>query len=473
MTAAIATLPRVRPIVEIGVGDERDAEGVVALWQQDVNVDNVPDIGGFVVSRWQPDTGGTDAGTSHWVGDQAFFVDVSCHVREVSTFAGRERANENWDVGTATIVVDNVDGWADYPRTADPDQLLTMRPGRQVRVGVQVLSGTVAGTWYLWGGYIDGMEPGFDAEDGEVVTLECIDAKGEAGRSFIGAAAAGVGAGQTVSARIGRILDEVGWFTSRRSIQAASITLKATVFDAKAVDLMNLAADSAGGAVFGDVNGSVAFRGRDWQAVAESKPPDGTIGNWGEPDEACAVSWEQSFNREDISTKVTLGRPDEVPFTAIDIAGFRLYGEEPFERTDLETNLTSDLIQLRDRVLEVRNVSHMPRIAAVTLDAAADDYALNVMAVASPYKPSFIRCRHRGLNGRDVFNSVMIVVGVEHNLTPESWQARVALDNAKPFQVGAHAGRWSDGTAATGYWQPTEPTQPTLPAFDTRWSEDV
>lgn len=473
MTATISTLPRVRPIVEIGVGDERDAEGVVALWQLDANNDNVPDIAGFVESRWQAPTGGDDAATSHWVGDQPFFVDVSCHAREVSTFSGRERANENWEVGTATIVLDNADGWADYPRTADPNQLLTMRPGRQVRVGVELLYGSTVGIVYLWGGYVDGMEPGFDSEDGEFVTLECIDGKGEAGRSFVGELAAGVGAGETVSARIGRVLNAVAWFTNRRSIQAASVTLKATAFNAQAVDLMNLAADSAGGAVFGDVNGNVAFRGRDWQAVSSAQPPDGTIGNFGDPGEACAVNWEQSFNREDISTKVVIGRPNTVPMTKVDQAAFRLYGEETFERTDLETNLDSDLAILRDRILDVRNVSHMPRIAAVTLDASTSDEALDVMAKVSPYKPSFVRCRHKGDGGRVVFNNMMMVVGVEHTLTPDGWQARVALDNAKPFQIGANDGRWSDGTTATGYWQPTEPTAPTPPAFITRWSEGV
>jgi hypothetical protein len=237
--------------------------------------------------------------------------------------------------------------------------------------------------------------------------------------------------------------------------------------------LLNIAADSSGGAVFGDIDGKVTFRGRDWQAVSTSQPPDGTIGNWGETGEACAVNWEQSFNREDISTKVVLGRPNEVPFTRTDPVGFRLYGEETFEATDLETNLDSDIGILRDRVLEVRNVKYMPRIGAVTLDAAANDESVDVMAVATPYKPSFIRCRHKGVGGRDVFNGVYMVVGVEHSLSPDGWTARLALDNAKPFQVGANDGRWSDGATATGYWQPTEPTLPTPPAFVTRWSEGV
>jgi hypothetical protein len=464
-TATLPTVPRVQPVVEIGVGSERDAEGIVGLWQ--------PDAGGTTITYWQDDTddGSTNATTSHWVGDQPFYVDVSCHVREVSTFAGRERADETWDVGTATIVVDNVGGWADYPY-GGPDQLLEMRPGREVRVGV-----LVDGTTYhaLWGGYIDGMEPGFDPEDGEFVTFECIDAKGEVGRPFVGKLAAGIGANETASARVTRILNTVSWFAGRRDIQASSIQLRATVYDKQAVDLLDIAADSAGGAVFGDVNGKVAFRGRDWQAVGLSQPPDGTISNYpGDTTAVCAANYELSFNREDISTRVTLGRPGEVPFTKQNVVAFRKYGEETFERTDLETYLDSDIGILRDRILDVRSPDHMPRIAAVTLDAGADPKAVDVLAVVSPFKPSVLRCRHRGVDGRKVFDRKMMVVGVEHSLTPDGgWSARVALDDAAPFQIGDHDGRWSDGVAATGYWQPDPPTGPTPPAFVTNWSEGV
>jgi hypothetical protein len=396
-TATLPAVPRVRPVVEVGVGDSNEAP-VGGLWQNDP-----PD--GSVVTRWQDatDDGSTDAATSHWVGEDPLFIPVECHVREVSTFCGRERANETWEVGTATVVVDNVGGWADYPYTRDDDQLLAMRPGRQIRVGVVVDDTT---THHLWGGYIDGMAPGFDPEDGEYVTLECIDAKGEAGRGFLGQLASPVGAGETASARATRILTAANWSTARRDIQTNSVTLAATEFDGQVVDLLNLAADSSGGACFGDVNGKVAFRQRDWQAVSVSATPAGTIANTGEDGAACAVAWEQSFNREDISTRVVVGRPDEVPYTVRDVAGFNLFGEEAFERTDLETLLDANLHIIGDRILEVRSYTHMPRIAAVTLDAAAD-------------------------------------------------------------------GAWSDGTAATGYWQPTEPTTPTLPAFVTRWSEGV
>jgi hypothetical protein len=42
--------------------------------------------------------------------------------------------------------------------------------------------------------------------------------------------------------------------------------------------MMGQAADSAGGVVFGDLDGDVVFRGIDWMLYDPDVPPDGTIG---------------------------------------------------------------------------------------------------------------------------------------------------------------------------------------------------
>ena len=82
----------------------------------------------------------------------------------METFTGRERSSEKWQVGTATITVTNGSGWADYPPThIDPtlDPLLTVRPGRDIRVGIVVDKSPVP--QWLWRGVIDTSEPGYDA----------------------------------------------------------------------------------------------------------------------------------------------------------------------------------------------------------------------------------------------------------------------------------------------------------------------
>ena len=134
---------------------------------------------------------------------------------------------------------------------------------------------------------------------------------------------------------------------------------------------MNRAADSGGGVVFGDVDGKLRYRNRDWQlwpaddveeatignvapgyldqlelvespagshlyipgtiitivedptgsglydasrlgAAAARRPPGSGLyafGTW-IPGDYCPTSWEMAFAREDITTRVLIGRPD-------------------------------------------------------------------------------------------------------------------------------------------------------------------
>ena len=163
--ATIAAVPRARPVVELAVGNSYDPQGT-ALWH---------------TSRW-------GQATSTWTGREPYWIDITCYVHDVETFVGRERSTETWEVGTASLTVDNTSGMFDYPPTVtvpgDVDPLLSVSPGRDVRIGVAVDGG--APKW-LWYGVLDGMEPGYDPEQGDICAFTCIDAKGDGGRPAIAA----------------------------------------------------------------------------------------------------------------------------------------------------------------------------------------------------------------------------------------------------------------------------------------------
>ena len=146
--------------------------------------------------------------------------------------------------------------------------MLSVRPGRQIRVGMS-LDG--ADPVWLWRGFIDAANPTYDPVLHDVVELSCVDAKGQAGKVDLGTVEPAVGASETVTARINRVLDAAAWYT-HRDIAAGSTTLQATTLGAKVVDLIDVAADSAGGAVFGDTRGMVVYRGRDWQTYEPDSP---------------------------------------------------------------------------------------------------------------------------------------------------------------------------------------------------------
>ena len=175
--ARILTVPGCRPIVELGVGNSNTPSGQ-AVWD---------------TSRW--DTPG-DA----WAGTEPTWLDITCDVHDVEIDQGRDRTISRWQVGTASITVDNTTGRYDIAVSPTSPAVLSLRPGRQLRVGV-ALDGAEPQWLGRW--FIDAANPTYDPVLEDVVELSCVDAKGQAGKVDLGKVAdPGVGASETVTARI-------------------------------------------------------------------------------------------------------------------------------------------------------------------------------------------------------------------------------------------------------------------------------
>lgn len=242
------------PIVQIGIGDSRVDE----------------DAGQWNVDDWD------DAGAT-WAGTAPFWLDITAKVFELETFYGRQRTTDLFEVGTATLLVDNSDGWGDPVPPDDDPAFLTLRAGRPIRVA---LSHATKPTRVLWYGYIDSTEPVYDANDFEQVTITAVCALGEAGRAPLAELAAPVGASELAGTRIARILNAAKWPAAQRVIETTGVTMLSTVLGDQTADMLQVTAESVGGAVYGDEAGRVVFRGRDWQLFEPDEPLDGTIGNF-------------------------------------------------------------------------------------------------------------------------------------------------------------------------------------------------
>ena len=168
--------------------------------------------------------------------------------------------------------------------------------------------------------------------------------------------------------------------------------------------------------------------------------PPGTglyvFGTW-IPGDYCPINWEMSFAREDITTRVLIGRPDmDEPIVLDDDNAQEIYGVETIDLTDLETTLDTEMTQIGNRLLVTRGHTTAPRVAGVTLNGATSPDMVNLLATADPRTPSRFHCRH--ISGdRLVFSRLMFCTAVRHTITPDLWEARLSLDDALPWQVGA------------------------------------
>lgn len=412
---------RCRPIVEVGIGDARIASSG-GLWD---------------TARW--DTAG-----AVWSGVEPSWVDVTCDVVAFRCEYGRRRTTDRFVPGVATVVVDNQTGWADPNVTVDPFTL-NMRPGRAIRMGVVHEE---LGTCWLFRGFIDGMTPTYSPIEADTVELACIDALGEVNRAKLPPLAAPAYEGDTVDARITRLLDLAKWPTTKRDLQPTGDALIAHALGGQLADLLGQAADSGGGAVFGDLEARVAYRPRDWQTYVPGTPVDGTIGNV-EPTDVCPVRWERPFNRADLTTRVLIGRDVETAQVLEDLPAQVRYGIEPFERTDLLTASDAGITQLGRRILRTRSAATAPRVRSVTLDARTSDDAMDLMSTVDVYQPSRYRCRLQYPRG-EVFDVEHFATGVAHEVTTEAWSLDLNLDLAEPY--AAVGGRWDGAMWDQALW---------------------
>ena len=426
-------LPAVTPLVEVGIGDRYDASAVAAVWGTGP--------ADPVAARWS-----TPGPANAWGAQEPLWNDIACEVLDIALFAGRDGSIEAFQPGTATITVRNLTGWADYTPPGEFDNVLTIRPGRQVRVGVSINNGPAQ---WLWRGVIDVTEPGYLPGEGDTVTFGCIDAFGDAGRAEIPRTLTPVGSGEAGHQRVARTLNNAGWPAHRRALDVDNVPLLPTDYGTQVADELKRTAESCSGHIYGDLAGKVRFRRKDWMTWAAAAPPDATVGNIG-ADDVCPSGWEVRFGRDDLTTVAIVGRNSETPLTQINTAAFGLYGFEPWSRTDLLPVSNFEMSRIASRVLSARSPATMPRIAAVTLDAATGDGDVSALiAAASPFTPTRLRCRHRSpLNGRIVFDRTMMVVGVIHTISPsDGWTCRLALDDAAPYRNVDNPARWSDPEA--------------------------
>lgn len=281
--ATFSFTERARPVVEIGIGSAQVPTGS-ALWD---------------VALW-------DAPDSLWAGDEPVWRDVTCDVQAVDGDLGRGRLTDPFPTGTCSIQIDNESGWAD-PGVEVPG-VLSVRPGRPIRVGVDHVQ---FGRRWMFRGFIDQITPTYLPETPDVVELQCIDAFGEAGRAKFAETVVS-GADETASERVARILDLVPWLATKRQIEATSVELVGATLDGQAADMLRRCADSAGGACFGDGNGDVVFRGRDWLFHTDDTPLDGTIGNSSTTVESTGYAWTPGTQGNAL-----LSVPDAPPGTAV------------------------------------------------------------------------------------------------------------------------------------------------------------
>jgi hypothetical protein len=185
-------------------------------------------------------------------------VDLTPNVRSISIRRGRNIMRDTYEAGSATIRVLDPDSYFNPQNTASP-YFGFLTPLRKLRV-----SATVGGVGYfLFSGYTtdykytypQGQETGY-------VDIICSDAfrlMQQAGITTVADSAAG----QDTGTRIGKILNQVSWPTSMRTIDTGNTTCIADPGTSRtALDALKNAEFSEQGAFYIDTEGTAVYLSR-------------------------------------------------------------------------------------------------------------------------------------------------------------------------------------------------------------------
>jgi hypothetical protein len=240
----------------------------VALPQVIIEVDFTATAAGAVFTVGDPTLG--QVGLTP-VGSSDVWTDITTSVRSWSVKRGAGQGDAptlRYDAGTASIELNDADRRFDPENLAGPyvsAGVTQVEPMRRVRIRA-AWNGT---TYPIFQGYADDWVPSYQGNSWTYTTLSATDASVVL-NSVNRTATAPVGAGETTGARVGRILDSVGWSAAARVIAAGDTTVQSTDLAGLPLTELQLVQDTEQGELFIDAQSRVVFRNRQ-AAVEETR----------------------------------------------------------------------------------------------------------------------------------------------------------------------------------------------------------
>tara|TARA_R110000822_G_scaffold267099_3_gene390725 strand:+ start:2513 stop:3763 length:1251 start_codon:yes stop_codon:yes gene_type:complete len=187
-------------------------------------------------------------------------VDLTPNVRSINIRRGRNIMRDTYEAGTCTVRVYDSDGsW--NPQNVNSIYYPFLTPLRKLRV-----SATVSGVdYYLFSGYTTDYKYSYDqAENVGYVDITCSDAFRLMQQATVTTVASAT-AGQDTGTRIGKILDQVSWPTSMRSIDTGGTSTLCQVdpgTSRTSLDALKNCEFSEQGAFYIDQEGTANFLSR-------------------------------------------------------------------------------------------------------------------------------------------------------------------------------------------------------------------
>jgi hypothetical protein len=356
-------------------------------------------------------------------------TDLTSFLWEVSTQRTSSRLAGpfvRYEAGQLSARLNNTDRRFDPTNLSGPyvsGGLTQVEPMRVVR-----LRATWAGTTYeVWRGFADSWLPGYikgdSYSDCGLTATDGFEVIANYDRPPVGA----VGAGETTSARVGRILNSVSWPTEDRLVSNGDTTVQATTLEGDGLTELQLVAETEIGEFYIDEAGRAFFRGRHGLLEdARSNMSQATFGDSGA--ELPYFDIQPSYDKDQLVNFARVTRAGGTEQTATDTASQAKYLVRTFvPSSDLLMQSDAAALDYARYVVTLAKDAEY-RFDALVIDPLRDPVNLFPQVLGRRIGDR-VTVKRRPPGGGTIDRDVFIV-GVSHEVTPDTWLTTWQLQSA-------------------------------------------
>lgn len=362
-------------------------------------------------------------------------VDLTPNVRQISIRRGRNIMRDTYEAGTATVrVLDPLSYF--NPQNAASPYFGFLTPLRKLRI-----SGTVGGVGYfLFSGYTtnyrytypQGQETGY-------VDIECTDAFRLMQLAGITTVASST-AGQDTGTRIGKILDDVSWPASMRTIDTGNTTCVADPGTSRtALDAIKNAEFSEQGAFYINHEGTAVFLNRTNVIKAYGQTPIEFNQTTGIPYANLAFAFDDKL----IINSAGMTRVGGTEQVSEDAASIAKYFPHQSNQTNLVAQTDADTLNIAKIYVATRKETTI-RIDAMTVDLLDPDVPTATMLDLDYFQP--LKITNVQPDGSTIVKTLQ-AQGLAWDITPNSM--KVTVTTLEPIVEGFIIGSAVSGIIGT------------------------
>jgi hypothetical protein len=359
------------------------------------------------------DTGLLDTNT---LGDAtAVIVDVSDQVNRIETNRGRTALSDSFQTGTLTLrIVDQNGDFNPQNVTGPYYELLT--PMKKVQI-----SATYSGVSYpIFQGFITSYVTTYPDESGEdlaITTIQAVDAFRLAQLAQISTVTGAI-AGDLSGTRVNQILDQIGWPSGMRDVDAGLTTMQADPgTNRTALQALSTVASSEYGSLYVNASGSFVFQDRSVTAGSIGGTPTVFADNG-----TGIVYFDASWILNDvlIFNKATITRTGGTAQVALNQASIDKYFLHSYFLDNLLMQTDAVALDYAQAYVASRAETSM-RVDSIVLDLYTNNYNTGIIAALDLdfFDPIKVITTQPG---GSLLEKTLQIFGVKMNISPNSWK---------------------------------------------------